>query len=244
MSDGDRSSSSYYDKWRGYFLLFCDDLKPKVEEAISMLRSIDLDRAIISVSGGKDSMALLHIATRLRSDVNVFHWDHGAALMPREIEEEILRNIKRIAPGARLIVRRYSVEDERARWDYKRWYAEFFSTLRRLGYEYHVLGIRAEESYKRAARGAVVRRDRWIEVYPIYSWTWRDVWTYIFCNDVPVPSVYAKYVELLGWERARLVTFFDREFEKYGAPQIDGFMMWRYRHTSPPPRCNKHSTQA
>ena len=69
-----------------------------------------------------------------------------------------------------------------------------------------------------------------MEVHPIYNFTWRDVWAYVFRHNVPVPSIYIRYAKLLGWDRVRLVTFFDREFEKYGAPQIDSVLSWRWRN--------------
>jgi hypothetical protein len=41
---------------------------------------------------------------------------------------------------------------------------------------------------------------------------------------------YFVYAKLLGWDKARLVTFFDKEFEKYGTTTIDSILMWRHRH--------------
>jgi 3'-phosphoadenosine 5'-phosphosulfate sulfotransferase (PAPS reductase)/FAD synthetase len=219
-------------RWREYFLAWYDEgnVEEKAAEAADFSEPF-LEGGVVSVSGGKDSMVMLHvIVTRARPDVNVFHWDHGAALMPREVEAEILAGIRAVAPRARLIVRKFSLDDERARVEWRRWYAEFFSTLRSLGFRYHLLGIRRDESCRRAARGRVVRRRHWVEVHPIYEFTWRDAWAYVFRHGIPVPSVYFAYAKLLGWDKVRLVTFHDREFEKYGAPQIDGYLAWRWRH--------------
>jgi 3''-phosphoadenosine 5''-phosphosulfate sulfotransferase (PAPS reductase)/FAD synthetase and related enzymes len=220
-------------RWREYFLAWYDEgrVEDKVTEAANFMEKY-VDEGILSVSGGKDSMAMLHIAVATLRDreIAVFHWDHGAALMPRDIEEEIIENIRSVAPKAKLVVKRYSLgNSERARYDWRPWYREFFSALKELGYRYHILGIRKDESCRRASRGRVVERKNWVEVHPIYEFTWRDVWAYIFRHGVPVPKVYFIYAKLLGWERARLVTFFDREFEKYGSPQLDGVLMWRYR---------------
>jgi len=220
-------------RWREYFLEWYDEsrVEDKAAEAASFMERY-VDEGILSVSGGKDSMTMLHIAAAVlrNRELAVFHWDHGAALMPRDVESEILENIRSVAPKAKLIVKRYSFgRDERARHDWRPWYREFFSILRDLGYRYHILGIRRDESCRRASRGRVVERKSWVEVHPIYEFTWRDTWAYIFRHSVPVPKVYFIYAKLLGWERARLVTFFDREFEKYGSPQVDGVLMWRYR---------------
>jgi 3'-phosphoadenosine 5'-phosphosulfate sulfotransferase (PAPS reductase)/FAD synthetase len=150
--------------------------------------------------------------------------------MPREVEREILDNITAVAPRARLIVRKYSVKNERARLEWQMWYAEFFSTLKSLGFKYHLLGIRREESCRRSTRGRIVEKKEWIEVHPIYEFTWRDVWAYIFKHGVPVPQVYFRYARLLGWDKARLVTFHDKEFEKYGSLQLDGYLAWRWKN--------------
>jgi predicted phosphoadenosine phosphosulfate sulfurtransferase len=223
---------SWLDRWREYFLTWYDEggVEDKAREAADFACRY-LDGGVVSVSGGKDSMAMLHIVvSRCRGDVDVFHWDHGAALMPRRIEDEILRNIGAVAPKARLVVRRYSLGgSERARVDWRPWYDEFFATLEKLGYKHHVLGIRAEESSRRRGRGRVVDRGRWTEVHPIYHFTWRDVWAYIFKHGVPVPQVYYIYARHVGWDRARLTTFHDKEFEKYGN-QIDGVLMWREKN--------------
>jgi len=231
------ASREWLEKWREYFLAWYDEggVEDKANEAAEFSAEY-LDEGVVSVSGGKDSMVMLHIiVNKCRRDINVFHWDHGPALMPRPVESEILRNIFRVASGARrIIVKRFAKGfTERARAEWRDWYAAFFSTLRSLNYKYHLLGVRAEESSRRSARGRVVARRHWVEVHPVYYFTWRDVWAYVFKHNVPVPSVYFKYARLLGWDRVRLVTFFDREFEKYGSPQVDSVLMWRYKHTSP-----------
>jgi len=223
----------WLEKWREYFLAWYDEgrVGEKAEEAAEFSKKY-LDGGVVSVSGGKDSMVMLHIVVSgCRRDVPVFHWDHGPALMPREVENEITHNILAVAPSAKIIIKKYSLgNSEKAREDWRPWYREFFSTLRSLGYRHHLLGIRAEESSRREARGRVVRRKHWTEAHPIYHFTWRDVWAYIFKHNIPVPSTYYKYAKLLGWDKVRLVTFFDKEFEKYGTPQLDGVLMWRWRY--------------
>ena len=219
-------------KWREYFLAWYDEGKvdEKVQEAIDFTTPY-LDQGLVSVSGGKDSMTMLHILASLKPSLKVFHWDHGRWLVPREVEDEVLRNITKVAPNAKLIIKRYSLGDsELSREVWAPWYKEFFSTLRSLGFKYHLLGIRADESHRRNVRGRIVKRDEWVEVYPIYNFTWRDVWAYIFKHDVPVPSVYFRYAKVIDWDKVRFVTFFDREFEKYGAPQIDSILSWRWKH--------------
>ena len=223
----------WLDRWQEYFLAWYDEarVEDKVSDAAEFASKF-LDEGLVSVSGGKDSMVMLHIiVTRCRPDVTVFHWDHGPWLMPRPVEEEIKRNIATVAPKAKLIIETYSYGFKpQARFNWKPWYKAFFSTLRRLGYKYHLLGIRAEESSRRMARGRTVERKYWVEVHPVYEFTWRDVWAYIFKHNVPIPSMYYAYARLLGWDRVRLTTFFDMEMQRYGQPQVDSVLSWRWRH--------------
>ncbi|MCI4407506.1 MAG: phosphoadenosine phosphosulfate reductase family protein [Thermofilum sp.] len=220
-------------RWIEYFVTWYDE--GNVEEKASEAREFTepyLEQGIVSVSGGKDSMAMLHILASAKPDLAVFHWDHGPWLMPREVEKEILRNIRRVAPRARLIVKRYRYgETEKARVDWKPWYRAFYGTLAGLGYRYHLVGIRADESSRRHVRGRIVEKRGWTEVYPVYLFTWRDIWSYIFKHRVPVPTVYLRYAKALGWDKVRLVTFFDKEFEKYGSPQLDSVLSWKWKHT-------------
>jgi 3'-phosphoadenosine 5'-phosphosulfate sulfotransferase (PAPS reductase)/FAD synthetase len=166
-------------KWREYFLAWYDEgrVGEKVNEAVEFALPY-LDEGMVSVSGGKDSMTMLHMLASVRRDLTVFHWDHGRWLMPREVEEEILRNITAVAPNCRLIIRRYSLgeKNEISRYVWTPWYREFFTTLKSLGFKYHLLGVRADESHRRGARGRVVARKDWVEVHPIYNFTWRDEW--------------------------------------------------------------------
>jgi phosphoadenosine phosphosulfate reductase len=225
-------------RWREYFVAYYEDarVEDKVAEAAEFTRQY-IDEGLVSVSGGKDSMAMLHIiVNRVKGEVHVFHWDHGPYLMPREVEKEIVENILKVAPRAHIHIRVYRRGfNERARVDWRPWYVEFFKALeeltKQLRVRYHLLGVRAEESSRREARGRVVERRSWVEVHPIYHFTWRDVWAYIFKHDVPVPRVYYTYAKLLGWDRVRLVTFFDREFERYGSPQVDSVLSWRWKNT-------------
>ena len=66
--------------------------------------------------------------------------------------------------------------------------------------------------------------------FPLLNLTWKDVWAYIISNNLPYPSIYDRYAEVLGYDKVRLVTFFDNEFEKLGAPYLDGVLMPEFRN--------------
>jgi len=68
------------------------------------------------------------------------------------------------------------------------------------------------------------------EIWPLGNWTWLDVWSYIFSYKLPYVSLYNHYAPLVGWDKVRLVTLFDPEFDKLGASNVDSFLMWRFKH--------------
>lgn len=208
--------------------------KAKVKEANRIIaRALAThQKPYVAFSGGKDSTCLLHLVLQHKPDVMVFHWDYGPYLMPRPAEQEAIEIAKKL--GAQNIIVDTS-EQYKSRQDTGIWYKEFFGRVTKYlleeNYDLAFIGIRKEESVSRRLRiqeGHSLTRIK--ECWPIQNWTWRDVWAYIFANNVPYHSVYDMYAPVVGWDKARFVTFFDPEFEKFGNPNLDGVLMWRWRH--------------
>lgn len=225
------------EKTRQAFLLW--SRRPKFASLVSativvIQRYMQLGKCMVAFSGGKDSTVLLHLALQVDPEIRVFHWDHGSQLMPRGFEEEIIANASQI--GAKNLVVKGSSLLERAdaRGNFRVWYLVFWNTLNRTRkdecWEFQFVGLRKEESCKR--RVTIAEHKRKGEVYPLSDWGWKDIWAYIIGKDLPYPKVYDVYGPLLGWEQARLVTFFDEEFEKFGGPYLDGFFFPQHRHSS------------
>jgi 3'-phosphoadenosine 5'-phosphosulfate sulfotransferase (PAPS reductase)/FAD synthetase len=192
-------------------------------------------RCVVCYSGGKDSTVLLHLALQINRDVDVWHWDHGSWLMPRSIESQIIQNARvlgvDIQRGQLSLGRSTLLESETIRRDWSVWYRAMWGTLSRVrrerGWERQLVGLRSEEGKKRAAK---IRQGPEGEAYPLAAWTWRDTWAYIIAKGLPYLHVYDRYARLLGYDKARLVTFFDMEFEKYGSPYVDGFLIPHERY--------------
>jgi len=203
-----------------------------VEETKQILKGIlEAHRCYIAFSGGKDSTVLLHLGLQIQPDVPVFYWDHGPWLMPRNLHQEILRNAEKLGV-INLTVKSYGFGDNpRSREEYTPWYRAFFGTLKELmakeGWEIAILGMRKEEGKRRAAK---IRKPPKGEAYPLAEWTYRDVWGYILSRELPYLTIYDRYGPLVGWDQARLVTFFDKEFECYGSPVLDGVMMPEFKN--------------
>jgi len=227
-------------KWIEYFLLWSrrKDFHQKIMESKNFIEKLGDEKIYVAYSGGKDSIVLLHIAYQvLDGKLDVWHWDHGKYLMPREIEKEIIHNLYIIAPKSRKIIcSSPKLNNIEARWNYTIWYHTFFPTLykmiKKYGWKIGLLGLRCEESITRrikASKKCIKDKHNVKICFPLYNWKWQDIWAYIIKNKLPYPSIYDKYGEKIGYNKARLVTFFDNEFSHLGN-QIDKYIMWRYKN--------------
>jgi 3'-phosphoadenosine 5'-phosphosulfate sulfotransferase (PAPS reductase)/FAD synthetase len=225
------------EKTRKTFLLWSKrpEFKAKVDDSTNIIRQyIDVGKCIVAYSGGKDSTIMLHLALQVDPDVDVFLWDQGSYLMPREVHNEILGNAKKLG-CKNLIVESASVQENSGiasnpfLWgvSHRAHYAVIGKLKRERGWQTQFVGLRSEESY---SRKRVCSRPRKGEVYPLDCWSWRDVWAYIVSRNLPYPRLYDVYGPLLGWDKARFVNFFSKRFENLGAPYLDGFFFPQYRN--------------
>ena len=219
---------------RKSFLMWAktEEHRVKVQESLKIIkRYIEKGKCMVAFSGGKDSTAMLHLALQVEPTIDVFHWDHGSYLIPRSIEEEIIVNAKQLGANNFIVKSSSLLEKPDARSNYKVWYLVFWNTLHRTrkdeGWDYQFVGLRKEEGCKRTAK---IKTPPKGEIYPIADWKWQDIWAYIISNKLPYPKIYDKYAKVLGYDKVRLVTFFDMEFEKYGSPYLDGFLLPGERH--------------
>lgn len=181
----------------------------------------------VAVSGGKDSLVMLHLITRVNKEIKVFHWDYGNDLMPREIEKESLECIKQISQNI-IYQKRRSTGRNDSGFGYRSFYAAIDRMIEEYNFTGAFIGLREEESCRRKSRIRYSKK-RFPEYYPLATWKWQDVWAYIVKNNIKYPSVYDIYGGLKGYQNARLVTFFDQEFEFLGSPYIDNFLLPKFK---------------
>ena len=163
------------------------DYKRKVAETRKELEKLFTfyHKPSVSVSGGKDSLVLLHLAQKIKSDILVWHWDYGI-FMPRHLEKEvqtILTTSFNLKIGKNLFIdRRYSKNQ-----DSTIGYKAFFSALKKHITQHSIdlclIGLRREESNKRKIRARKLLEKSSFEkvtnAFPIREWTWLDIWAYI-----------------------------------------------------------------
>lgn len=208
-----------------------EEHKQKVKEAEKIILEAlkNSRKPYVAFSGGKDSTCLLHLVLKYKPDITVWHWDYGK-YMPRPFEEEIILNARKI--GARNI----RIDSSKAyKYSEKVFYKAFFGRvvkeLLAEGYDAVFIGLRKQESIRRRERILQGRSLTSIkEFWPLQNWDWKDVWAYIFTNELPYHSAYDLYISILGWDKVRFTTFFDPEFDVLGASNLDGLLLWGWKN--------------
>ena len=161
---------------------------------------------------------MAHLVLQQDSNVLLYHHDQGNH-MPNEIRIEILEIMNRMARY--IEIRNF----EESLW------TVILPEFQQLGFDGSFVGLRKEESVSRRER---INADRSLsgikEYWPIQNWTWLDVWAYIIINNLPYPSSYDVYGPVMGWNRVRFHSFFDKRLERFGNENLDGVLMWKFRH--------------
>ncbi len=213
-----------------------DEHLKRVEESERLIKEAMRrnQKPYIAYSGGKDSSVMLHLVLKQKPDIMVLHWDYGRYYIPRWLEDEFIQNAKEM--GVKYLRLETSEQYEKLKRNAvnvlgSEYIGKLIPQLKKEGYDVAFVGLRKEESLKRRRR---IKRCESIggieECWPVQNWSWKDVWAYIFAYDLPHASIYEKYANVLGIDKVRLVTFFDKEFDKLGSTNIDGLLMWRERY--------------
>jgi len=223
--------------WRRVLIKWADmdEHKKKVQITQALIANAlaKAKKPYCAVSGGKDSTAMAHLVLQHNSNVMFLHWDYGPYYIPRWLYKEILSNLRKIGANVRVETSKEYLRLKRLAINVlgREYLNKLIPCLKKEGYDLAFVGIRKEESLKRKRR---IRSKQNItvipECWPLQDWTYKDVWAYIFKNNLPYASIYDKYIEAQGLKQARFATFFDPEFDKLGAQQLDGILMWKDRH--------------
>jgi 3'-phosphoadenosine 5'-phosphosulfate sulfotransferase (PAPS reductase)/FAD synthetase len=221
-------------RWRETFAAWAETEghRERVAAASARIREhLGTHQSYCSFSGGKDSTAMLSLVLQAAPGTLVYHWDFGPDYVPRGLEAEVAANARAIGARAYEVATspRYGHTHEGPVW-YRAHFGREEPRLLALGYTGVFVGIRAEESRKRARRIATGESlGRIAECWPVRDWTWMDVWALIVSRALPYPAVYDERAALVGWDKARFATFFDPEFARLGAEPVDNVLHWRLR---------------
>lgn len=214
-----------------------EEYQQRIERAEKWIHRIfdQYDNPYLSVSGGKDSLVMHHIAAQRCgfTDIDVFHFDWGARNIPG-VEDFVRKTVESF--GGNLIARTSEgVQDEAFAKDEHNGMQGIIGWTRTLsdehGWDAALLGIRAEESSKRRYQynGEPPSTDGpvTIQFAPVHRLTTQDIWAYIVSNNLPYHEIYEKQAELYGGidsRSNRLVTVYDHEFSSLGSEAISQFI--------------------
>ncbi len=178
-------------------LFACD----KVQEAIDFLKEHEPPEGYdVKFSGGKDSIVLYDIVKK--SGVKYTVHFNFTTIDPPELTKFIRRQypeVQWIKPKQTFFryLLKFGLPTKGRRWCC----AKLKHRVDAKGVSRHkVVGIRAEESVKRAKRGRIftTKWQRDIAYSPIIDFTEGDIWEYIEANNLPYPSLYDEGFSRLG----------------------------------------------
>lgn len=203
------------------------EYKDKLNNSINIIEdAFDNYNCYVSFSGGKDSTVLTHLALSVDDNCNIWHWDYGDDLMPRSVENEVIENLYNLG-AVNIFINKREGSGSNTRSGYKQFFGCIDYNKQYYGWNMGLIGVRKEESINRKNKYVSYFQNG--DCYPLLDWTYMDVWAYIVSNNLPYPSMYDVYSDVVGWDNSRFVTFFDPEFESLNCG-LDGVLMSRYRN--------------
>lgn len=212
-------------RWRQTFLAWAEttDHRAAVAAAQGIItKALAETRPYLSFSGGKDSTVMLHLVMQYDTNIYVYHRYDRAGL--HKYEREVI-NIAETIGAKNLHVFDY--------WqDTRPLEGDIAVELQSKGYNATFVGLRKEESARRRRR---IKANNYLilgfkEWWPLADWRWLDIWAYVISNNLPYVSLYDERAPLLGWDKVRFSTFFDRDLDSIGTAAVDGLLNWRDKY--------------
>lgn len=169
-------------------------LEKMVEESISFIREHEPPEGyFVGFSGGKDSIVTLEL-TRMAGVKHEAYYSCTGIDPP-----EVVQFIKQHYPDVKWLYPKYSfwrgiTIEKMPPLRTSRWCCDVLKKdpSRNIDLLHRIMGLRAEESFKRRNRPRVdfVKSSKQTIYKPIFAWKEWHIWDFIDCNGLPYPSLY------------------------------------------------------
>ncbi len=179
---------------------------------------------VMSTSFGIQSAVMLHLVTRIASDIPVIWIDTG--YLPPEtykfadqLAQRLQLNLKvyqsPISPARMeaLYGRLWEQGDVEAlnRYDRIRKVEPMQRALKELGATGWLAGLRSDQTRYRQGLNRIARQGEQYKILPIFHWTAKDVYEYLMAHDLPYhPFFDLGYTSIGDWHSSRPVTLEDK----------------------------------
>lgn len=175
-------------------------LREKINEAISFIREHEPEEGYsVKFSGGKDSIVTLDLVKQ--AGVKYVAYYNYTSIDPPEVTRFILKHyphVKWLRPGRNFFkwVERIGPPTKVRRWCCSKLKHRIHTKLSKCV----ILGVRAEESYRRARRSMVNKNAEscTTDYYPIFNFNEAEVWEYIEDRGLAYPSLYDEGFSRIG----------------------------------------------
>jgi len=193
----------------------------KTEETIEFIRKYEPPEGyFLGFSGGKDSVVLYDLT--LKAGVKFEAYYSATGIDPPELIKFIRDNypdVKWKKPKRSFFsqIQYYGFPTKFARWC-----CDFLKKdpVKNIPLKHRLMGIRAEESYKRARRENPEKRPdgKWI-YKPLFNWLEWEIWDYIESNNLKYCSLYAEEFSRIGCVVCPFLTYKQHQIHKQRWPK-------------------------
>ena len=152
----------------------------------------------LGFSGGKDSVVLYNLTEKSGVKFQAYYSNTG--IDPPEVVHFIKKNYPDIIFLRPKTSFYKAVEQKGFPTKFARWCCDYLKKdpSKPIKLNHRLMGVRAEESAKRAKRGEISALGKWVIYKPIFNWLEWEIWDYIEKNSLPYCKLYDEGFHRIG----------------------------------------------